>query len=40
MVGVGWPWGGGSLQTMYAKDTLSINHPSKGVTLALGANKV
>ncbi len=32
MAGVGWPQGRRMLLTMYAKDTVRINHPSKGVT--------
>jgi hypothetical protein len=36
MAGVGWLQGRGHflrcLQAMYAKDTIRINHPSKGVT--------
>ncbi len=32
MAGVGWPRGRRMLLTMYAKDIVRINHPSKGVT--------
>ncbi len=32
MAGVGWPWGGRTLLTMYAKDTSHIKHLNKGVT--------
>jgi hypothetical protein len=32
VVGVNWPWSGGTFLAMYAKDIVRINHPSEGVT--------